>query len=162
MLKEITTITVYSLVAISFQTAQFALTLRSSHPANGITLGLKFFLFFLLICGSRVCILGFTYPWLLATWVATILFSVQYRLALQRKVLGIIRIDRLLTISFTISSPLGLIYGIAWFIIGNAEGSSLVFILWTLSNLVICGISTVFMLFLEIASFLYSGHFSLL
>ena len=43
MLK-ITTITVYSLVAISFQTAQFALTLRSSQPCQWYYFGPEVFL----------------------------------------------------------------------------------------------------------------------
>ena len=96
------------------------------------------------------------------TWAATVLFSVQYRLALQRKVLGIIRIDRLLIISFTISSLLGSIYEIAWWITDSDDVGGVVLVFWAIGNLGVCGISTVFMLFQEIKFFLYGGLISLL
>ena len=72
--------------------------------------------------------------------------------------LGIIRIDKLLNISFTISCLLGVIYGIACL----STGSEDLVVYWNVGNLVICGAMAAFMLFQEIESFLYDGHFSLL
>ena len=78
--------------------------------------------------------------------------------------LGIIRIDRLLNISFTISCLLGVIYGTLWLITGSDDFRPGVLVLWNLGNFVICGLVVAFMLLLEITSpsLLYGGLFFLL
>ena len=55
---------------------------------------------------------------------------VHYRIALQRKVLGIIRLDALLTTSFTISFLPAAVHGVVTVFIEDVGNGFSVFILW--------------------------------
>lgn len=83
-----------------------------TNPASGMSYRLKLCLFLWLIHGPRQCILGVISPWPLAICVITILTSIHYRFALQRKALGIIRLDGLIKIvsiiSFILPMPQGM------------------------------------------------------
>ena len=83
------------------------------NPTSGNLLHVVLLLFLLLIYSSRVYILGVVYPWPLLIWVVAILISVHYRLALQRKVLGRIRVDALLSTSLAITLIPASVHGIA-------------------------------------------------
>ena len=84
---------------------------------SGISFHLIMLLFLLLTYGSRLCNLGVVYPWPLAIWVVAVLISVHYRLALQRRVFGIITIPRLVFVSFMFSILLGTVHAFIVFII---------------------------------------------
>ena len=92
----------------------------------------------LLISSSRVYILGIIYPWPLVIWVVTILISVQYRVAFQRKVLRIIRTDILLTISFTISILFCAVNAVAKLTIAMITKPGERFLLWDSWNVPFC------------------------
>ena len=133
----------------------------STNPTSGISSRLEFSLFYLLICGCRLRIFGLIYPWPLAIWVVTVLISVQYRFALQRKVLGIIRINKLLIISFTISILPGAVYALAS-LCDDRDDDTSVFPLWDLINFIFCCIVILMFLGWEIGCFLYGELFLLL
>ena len=130
------------------------LLLDPTDPTSGFFFRVKLLLFLLLICGSRLCILGVIYPWPLAIWVVTVIILVQYRFALQRKVLGIIRINKLLNISFTISILLGAVYGCARYLSYMDNESTLALVLW---DPIHGSLSGCVVLFLGIELFLSGG-----
>lgn len=96
--------TVQSLLFIGFETARFVINLRSSQPCQWYLLSSENYVFPLLICGSRLCRFGVLAPWPLAIWVLTVLVLVRCRPVVQRKVLGIIRLDYLVAIDLIVSS----------------------------------------------------------
>ena len=98
----------------------------------------------------------------MAIWVVTVLISVQYRFALQRKVLGIIRINKLLTISFTISILPGAVYALARICDDKDPEDTSVFPWWDEFNLFFCGSVILVFFAWEIACFLYGELFLLL
>ena len=128
--------TVYFLLSVGFETLPFAIDSKSNGAYQWYLFRLKLLMIFLLICGSRLYIVGLIYPWPLAIWIVAVLILVQYRVALQRKVLGIIRIDRLLTTIFPISSLFGLFHAFASLILTVVKGESLGwgFLLWDICN----------------------------
>ena len=65
-------------------------------------------------------------------WIVAVLMLVHYRTALQRKVLGTIGLDTLLTASFTISLLPAAVHAAAS--VANWK-SSIIFLLWDASSL---------------------------
>ena len=78
------------------------------------------------------------YPWPLAIWIVAVLISVQYRFPLQRRLLGMIRIHRVLTIIFTISMLSGTVYALVSIRVDVNTGHWGLSAFWDCLNIVYC------------------------
>ena len=138
---------------------QYVLLVLANPPnrASGNLLRVILFLILLLICSSRVYVLGIIYPWPLVIGIVAALMLAHHRIALQRKVLGTIRLDTLLITSWAISLLPAAVHGLPSLIVGpSSEG--IIFLLWDIFDTILGA----FMFVLLLISIILLGYDSLL